>query len=82
MIMVDVMVPSVGRQYNFSLEENEPVFMLIAEMTELICQKESCRLTGAMEGLVLCSREIKQILSPEATLHQNGITGGSQLILV
>lgn len=80
--MVDVTVPSIGRQYNFSLEEQAPVSMLIAEIAEVICQKEYCRLEGQIEKLNLCSYEQKKILSPQAALSQYGITNGARLLLV
>ena len=62
MIMVDVTVPSIGRQYNFSLEEQASISMLIAEITEVICQKECCQLAGSVDRLNLCSYERKKIL--------------------
>lgn len=82
MIMVDVTVPSIGRQYNFSLEEQTPVSMLIAEIAEVICQKENCSLTGETGELVLCSVEQEKILAPEASLSQYGIRDGNRLLLV
>lgn len=82
MIMVDVTVPSIGRQYNFSLEEQAPISMLVAEITEVICQKECCQLAGSAEKLNLCSLEQKKILSPKASLGQYGITNGNRLMLV
>lgn len=82
MIMVDVTVPSIGRQYNFSLEEQASISMLIAEITEVICQKECCQLAGSVDRLNLCSYEQKKILSPEGTLGQYGITNGNRLLLV
>ena len=82
MIMVDISVPSVGRQYNFSLEEQTPISALIAEISEMICQKEGCPLPGDMEKLTLSSLEKEMILSPDASLSQYGIKSGSRLILV
>ncbi|MCC8026241.1 MAG: hypothetical protein LIP16_13220 [Clostridium sp.] len=82
MIMVDVMVPSIGRQYNFSLEEQSPISMLIAEIAEVICQKENCCLGGSVEELTLWSREHKNMLSGQASLSQYGIANGSRLLLI
>ena len=82
MIMVDGTVPSVGRQYNFSLEEQTPISLLIAEISEVICQKEGCRLDGDSQNLHMCSRDRQCILSGGATLSQYGIENGAQLILV
>lgn len=82
MIMVDVEVPSIGRQYNFSLEEHTVIKTLIIEMTEIISQKESCRLLGKVEDFVLCSQNLEEILSVESSLCDYGIKNGSRLILV
>ena len=43
MILVEVMVPSLGRRYDFELEESVTVDLLIREMVTVICQKEHCR---------------------------------------
>lgn len=82
MIMVNVSVPSIGRQYHFSLDEQAPVSMLIAEISEVICQKESCFLEGDIDKLHLCSKNRKKILSPEESLARYGIVNGDSLMLV
>ena len=82
MIMVDVLVPSVGRKYNFNLEEEAKISELIAELTEVICQKENCILGGKADDFSLCSIGQEKILSPEASLRQYGISYGSELMLV
>ena len=56
--------------------------MLTEEIAEAICQKENCILDGEKEKLNLCSMELEKVLSPDSTLEQNGITNGSQLMLV
>ena len=82
MIIVDVVVPSIGRKYNFSLDEETSVALLTEEIAEAICQKENCILDGEKEKLNLCSMELEKVLSPDSTLEQNGITNGSQLMRV
>lgn len=82
MIMVDVKVPSIGRTYNFSLEENTEIATLIAEIVEVICQKESCHLMGNAEQIALCSLDQEQILPHGNTLRQCGIHDGCRLLLV
>jgi len=82
MIIVDVEVPSLGRKYQFSLEEQVMVDTLIAELAEVICQKEQCVLKGEMGDLCLCSGEQKRILDRHATLMQQGIVNADWLILV
>ena len=51
MIIVDVIVPSIGRKYNFSLDEETSVALLTEEIAEAICQKENCILDGEKEKL-------------------------------
>ena len=40
MIIVDIEVPSIERKYQFSVEEQVSTEILIAELAEVICQKE------------------------------------------
>lgn len=82
MITVDVSVPSIGRRYNFELEEEAKISELIVEIAEVICQKESCTLEGRADKFSLCSVEQAKILSPDASLSRYGIVHGSQLMLV
>ena len=39
MILVDVFVPSMNNNYEFQLDENTKLDVLIEEITEIICQK-------------------------------------------
>lgn len=82
MIMVDVMVPAIGRTYNFNLDETAKISELIAEIAEVICQKESCMPEGRVEQFCICSMEQAKILSADASLRQYGITYGNRLMLV
>lgn len=82
MIIVDVEVPSLERKYQFSVEEQVPVDTLIAELAEIICQKEQCVLKGELGELCLCSGEQKRILSRYATLAQQGVVNADWLMLV
>lgn len=82
MIMVDIEVPSLGRKYQFSVEEHVSVDTLIAELAEVICQKEQCSLKGEVEKLCLCSGEQKRILKRHATLDQQEVVSADWLLLV
>lgn len=82
MILVDVYVPSVEREYDFRLDQNVPIELLIEELAELISQKERCRLIGQASDMVLCSREKECILPANYTLAQCGIRSGFKLTLV
>lgn len=82
MIMVDVIVPSVGRNYNFRLDRQVPVASLIMEITEMVCQKEGCHLEKEHSDFTLCSLNENRILAPGSSLEQQGVMNGGRLMLV
>ncbi len=82
MIIVDVDVPSIERKYQFTLEEQVPVETLIAELAEVICQKEQCIMKGDISQMCLCSGESRRILNRKQTLGQQGIMNADWLFLV
>lgn len=82
MLMVDIDVLSIGRKYNFTLEEQVPVSVIISEICEVICQKENCSLGNPENTLTLSSLENGVMMSPELTLSEYGVRNGHTLILV
>lgn len=82
MILVDVEVPSVGRKYQFNLDEQSGVETLITEMAEVICQKEQCRLLGNIAELSLCAGSRKKILDKGKSLSEQGVENADWLILI
>jgi hypothetical protein len=82
MVIVDVFVPSVDKTYNFSLNEDVGIDVVILEITEMIEQKERTRLIGNKAELNLYNVK-KSFLLPKAnTLSDCYVTSGSSLMLV
>lgn len=81
MIIVDVEVQSIGRKYNFTLEEQVPISMLISEIREVICQKENCFLGRPENELTLSSLENGVMMSPDLSLSEYGVMNGHTLLL-
>lgn len=82
MILVDIYVPSVDIDYNFQLNENVTIRVIVEEVAEMIAHKEQTSWCGTPSDLLLCSMESQEILPLSATLQQCGIRNGSKLILV
>ena len=82
MILVDIYVPSVDKTYDFQLNEQIPVSMVIEEISEMIGQKEHAALKGNVADLTLCSYVSRTVLNREKTLEQEGIITGNRLLLV
>lgn len=82
MILVDIYVPSVDKTYDFQLNEQIPVAMVIEEISEMIGQKEHATLKGNAADLTLCSYVSRAVLNREKTLEQEGIVTGNRLLLV
>ena len=82
MIMADVYVPSIGREFDFSLDEQATIGLLIPEIAEVICQKENCELGGNPSDLMLCLMDEHIILDRQKCLSNYGIGNGRSLLLV
>lgn len=82
MIIADVFVPSIGRKYNFSLDEQALLKYLIPEIAEVICQKENCYLDGKADELVLCMMDSRQILDRSKSLSNYSVMNGCNLLLL
>ena len=82
MIVVDIFVPSVDKEYDFQLNENMPIYTVIEEISEMIGQKEHSQIVGSVELLQLCDSEKQCVLHKNKTLLECGITTGKSLILV
>jgi len=82
MILVDMNVPSVNNVYDFQLDENTTIDVLIEEISELIEQKEQCFLAGDRKNLLLCDMKYKCPLPSNYTLRECGIQTGDSLFLV
>ena len=68
MINVDVYVPALDRVYNFNLDEESRIAVLIEEISELICQKEHSALAGDKERFVMSSVDKKVNFNPRSSL--------------
>jgi uncharacterized ubiquitin-like protein YukD len=82
MILVDVYVPSLDKTYDFSLNEQSPVYAVIEEISEMISQNEQCEMIKDPETLLLCSYDQGKILDRNTCMEEHGIRSGSRLMLV
>lgn len=82
MILVDITVPSVEHTYDFSLDENAPIALVMEEIVEMISQKEHCTIIGNREELLLCRYEGEIVLDRQSTLRECGVATGSRLLLI
>ncbi|MCM1539161.1 MAG: glutamyl-tRNA amidotransferase [bacterium] len=82
MIVVDVAVPAIEQVYDFALDENTEISLVIEEIAGMISQKEHCVLCGNGEELLLCTYGAKAVLDRHITLKESGIVSGSRLLLV
>lgn len=82
MIMVDVYVPAMDREYDFALNPNVKIFKIIEEISEIIAGKEHSEIVGNGKELILCDRRKGRILDGNKTLSACQIQTGSSLLLV
>ena len=82
MIIVNIKVPALEKENNFSVDENAPVEDLIEEIAELIVQKEGVQFSGSTDEMALCSQNPGFQCARGNCLNDYGVYGGAELILV
>lgn len=82
MLHVDVLIPAIARNFEFSLDEHTRISMLIEEIAYIVSQKEQKEWDGRMEELILCNLSRQCMLPKERTLYQCKVRPGSQLVLL
>lgn len=82
MIMVDVYVPALDKEYDFCLNPDVKIGTVIEEISEMIARKEHSQIVGNTGELILCDREEGRILDGTKTLGICRIQTGSRLMLV
>ena len=82
MIEVDLNVPCLNKNYNFVLNEEATVKIIIDEITEMISQKEQSKISSPIVEFYLLCVETKKILAMHQSIDQSGIKTGNHLILI
>ncbi len=82
MIIVEIYVPSLDKSYDFKLNEDVVVSVIIEEVNSVICQKEQCSVEGKGNNFLLLKTDTNQVLSMNLSLFENDIKAGDVLILV
>lgn len=82
MITVDVYIPAMDRVYNFNLDEDSKIRVLIEEISELICKKEHSSLEGEKERFIMGSMDRQINFRTDNSLREYSVKNGEKLILV
>ena len=82
MILVDVHVPSIDMVFDFMMDADVPVGVLVREAADILSHKLQEELKDPDRHFVLCSPDKQCILPEDNTLKECGIPGGSRLLLV
>lgn len=82
MIIVDIEVPVMGKRYDFQIDEHVPLYEVKEEISEMICQKEQCPLSGNKDRILLWNAQNGRKLELERTAQENGLLTGSRILLI
>lgn len=82
MIIADVIVPSIDKTYNFSLDEDVKISSLIDELIAMVEQREHTTFAGDRNSVVLINKKSQYSLPKRNTLRECYVTTGSTLILL
>ena len=82
MVLVEIYVPALNRQYDFKLEETVYIADILEELGGMLIPAKDQKYQEKVEDLLLCSYKNARILPLDATLKQEGITNGARLVLL
>lgn len=82
MIIVDIIVESLDKTFDFKLDENVIISKIIEDICEVLSQREKCKPAESTEMLILCKYSSGYILPHNMTLRDCGIVSGDKLMLV
>lgn len=82
MIMVDIYMPAIDESFDFMLDENADLDVVILEVSEMIARKTRSEIGPEDGGFVLYYVDGKVPLASERTLYESGVRDGDRLIMV
>lgn len=82
MIIVEIEVPSIEKSYDFKLNDDVSVSVIIEELCAIVCQKEQCRFLNNDGQLMLFKIDNKRLLSMSLSLYENDVKTGDKLLLI
>ncbi|MDE7330741.1 MAG: EsaB/YukD family protein [Lachnospiraceae bacterium] len=81
MILVDIQILAADRVFDFELDENTSVDVLLEDILSLAVQKEHILFENP-KAMYLYGMEQETILKKEESLGQQGVRTGDRLILI
>ena len=81
MLLVDIRILAIDRTFDFELDENTRVDVLLEDILALTAQKEHI-LCKNPEAVYLYGMEQEAVLKREESLEQQGVQTGDRLILI
>lgn len=81
MIIINVTVPMMGREYDFQVDENVSVSEICREIVEMICRNEQCSMAGDADGVLMWEKRTMRMLRQDQTAGENGLMTGSRVLL-
>lgn len=79
---VEIHVPAFSRIFEFELDEDMEIAVLIEEIAETICQYEHCTLDGSPAQMLLLHNGRKKALDVHQSLIQADVHNGDSLTLI
>ena len=82
MVTVDVFVPAMNVTYDFQLDENTLIQVLIDEIVEILLKKTGGDTLNNPESFLLCNLASEEIFNRRKTLADYRIRNGNRLMIV
>lgn len=81
-IMLEISIPAIDKEYDFKIDEDASVKLIIEEIAEMVCRREQNNLIGDESEFLLCNINTNTIFDKNKSLRDYGIGNGEKLIMV
>lgn len=81
MILVEVQAPAIGKRFDFELDEELQMKLVLEDISVLIAKKEQIACENDRDILLYGLRQ-ETVLNRELSLTRQGIKSGDSLILI
>lgn len=82
MIIVNVVFGEMNKEYDFKVDETEPISLLVDEMVGMIAEKEHLNLSKHSGLFLLCDQQKRKVFDSDSTLAQQQVAYGDTLFLI
>ena len=81
-MVVEIEIPVLMKNYDFEIDEKVPLGTVVAEVVDVLCRKEQCKVAGNPASVTIWLKNTGERLRLNRTAAEYGIGNGSALLII